>query len=144
MRTPRITLTVVYGHLPKKEYVFEEPTRCIVGRSEDCDIPVPADGLHADISRRHCCLEMEPPTIRVRDLGSRNGTWINGHKIGQRPRHQLPQEVDLRDFVTHALQDGDELQVGTTIFRGICLARPAETDPCSVARVVPLLPAPSR
>jgi hypothetical protein len=28
--------------------------------------------------------------------------------------------------------------------RGICLARPAETDPCSAARVVPLLPAPAR
>jgi pSer/pThr/pTyr-binding forkhead associated (FHA) protein len=78
---------------------------------------VPADGLHADISRRHCCLEVDPPTIRVRDLGSRNGTWINGQKIGQRPCHQLPQEADLHAFAAHELQDGDELQVGSTIFR---------------------------
>jgi pSer/pThr/pTyr-binding forkhead associated (FHA) protein len=117
MTTMRITLTVVHGALPQKEYVFEQSTRCSIGRSEDCDIPVPADGLHADISRRHCCLEVEPPTIRVRDLGSRNGTWINGHKIGQRARHQLPQEADLRHFATHELQDGDELQVGSTILR---------------------------
>jgi pSer/pThr/pTyr-binding forkhead associated (FHA) protein len=117
MPTTRITLTVVLGNLPQKEYIFEQPTRCNIGRSEVCDIPVPADGFHADISRRHCCLEVDPPTIRVRDLGSRNGTWINGQKIGQRPSHQLPQEADLRDFATHELQDGDELRVGSIIFR---------------------------
>jgi pSer/pThr/pTyr-binding forkhead associated (FHA) protein len=117
MPTTQITLTVVQGHLPQKEYVFAQPTRCVVGRSEDCDIPVPAEGLHAYISRRHCCLEVDPPTIRVRDLGSRNDTWINGQNIGQRHRPQLPQEAELGDFATHELQDGDELRVGSLIFR---------------------------
>src|SRR5262245_14472573 len=101
MPTTQITLTVVHGDLPKEEYVFEGPTRCTVGRAEDCDIQVPADWLHAVISRRHCCLEVEPPTIRVRDLGSRNGTWINGQNIGQRPTHHLPLEADPRDFASH-------------------------------------------
>ena len=85
MPTARITLTVVHGDLPEKEYVFEEPTRCIIGRAEDCDIQVPANYQHAVVSRHHCCLEMEPPAIRVHDLGSRNGTYVNGGNIGQHP-----------------------------------------------------------
>jgi pSer/pThr/pTyr-binding forkhead associated (FHA) protein len=132
MPATRITVTVVCGNLSQKEYLFERPTQCSIGRSEACDIPVPADGLHADISRRHCCLEVDPPAIRVRDLGSRNGTWVNGEKIGQRPRHQLPQETDWRDFASHDLQDGDELRVGSIIFRvGIVraeFAQPTRTD----------------
>jgi pSer/pThr/pTyr-binding forkhead associated (FHA) protein len=102
MPTTKITLTVVHGDLPKKEYVFAEPTRCIVGRADDCDIHAPTDRLYADISRHHGCLEVEPPAIRVRDLGSRNRMWINGHRIGQRLRQQLPKEADLRDFANRS------------------------------------------
>ena len=117
MPTARITLTVVLGDLPEKEYVLEEPTRCIIGRAEDCDIQVPADYQHAVVSRHHCCLEIEPPAVRVYDLGSRNGTYLNGGNIGQRPGHLSPEEVDLRDFLVHDLKDGDELGVGNTIFQ---------------------------
>jgi eukaryotic-like serine/threonine-protein kinase len=117
MQTARISLTVVRGELPEKEYVFEEPTRCTIGRAEDCDIQVPADYQQVVVSRHHCCLEMEPPAIRVRDLGSRNGTYVNGLSIGQRARHLSPEEADLREFTAHELKDGDELEVGNTIFR---------------------------
>jgi pSer/pThr/pTyr-binding forkhead associated (FHA) protein len=41
-------------------------------------------------------LEVEPPAIRVHDLGSRNGTYVNGGNIGQRPRHLSPEEVNSR------------------------------------------------
>ena len=124
MPTARITLTVVVGDLPEKEYVFEEAARCIIGRAEDCDIQVPADYQHAVVSRHHCCLEIEPPAVRVHDLGSRNGTYVNGGNIGRRPRHLAPDEVDLREFSVHDLKDGDELAVGNTIFRvGIVVSR---------------------
>ena len=117
MPTARITLTVVVGDLPEKEYVFEEAARCIIGRAEDCDIQVAANYECVVVSRHHCCLEIEPPAIRVYDLGSRNGTYVNGGKIGQRPRHLSPEEVDLREFSVHELKDGDELGVVNTVFR---------------------------
>ena len=124
MPTARITLTVVLGDLPEKEYVFEDSTRCIIGRAEDCDIQVPANYQHAVVSRHHCCLEIEPPAIRVHDLGSRNGTYVNSGNIGQRPRHLSPEEADLREFSVHELEDGDELRVGDIIFRvGIVVSR---------------------
>lgn len=117
MPSARITLTVVQGHLLEKEYVFENPTRCIIGRASDCDIQVPAHYRNVVVSRHHCCFEIEPPAIRVHDLGSRNGTYVNGGNIGQRPRHLSPEEVDLREFSVHELKDGDELGVGNTVFR---------------------------
>jgi eukaryotic-like serine/threonine-protein kinase len=124
MPSARITLTVVLGHLPKKKYLFERPTRCIIGRAPDCDIQLSANFQHAVVSRHHCCLEIEPPSIRVHDLGSRNGTYVNGGNIGQRSSHLSPEEVDLRDFSARELQDGDELQIGITVFRvGIEVSR---------------------
>ena len=83
-----IVLTVTEGSLAKTRYVFEEPAHCVVGRAPDCDIQVPADFVHADVSRHHCLLAIDPPAVRVRDLGSLNGTYVNGESIGQRPSAQ--------------------------------------------------------
>jgi len=111
-----VTLTVTRGSLPEHEYVFEEPTRCVIGRAADCDIQVPMDYEHADVSRHHCLLDIDPPSIRVRDQGSRNGTFVNGDKIGQRPRNLPPEEADGAVCAVQELKDGDELRVGGVVF----------------------------
>src|SRR5262245_57603572 len=103
----RVTLTVLLGSHREGEYVFEEPAVCTVGRAPDCDIPLPANLLHADVSRRHCGFEIDPPAVRVRDLGSFNGTYVNGERIGQRPRDLAPEEVDPTAFPERELHDGD-------------------------------------
>jgi pSer/pThr/pTyr-binding forkhead associated (FHA) protein len=124
MQTARITLTVVQGNLPQKTYVFTDPSRCIIGRARDCDIQMPADSGAGMVSRHHCCLEIHPPAIQVRDLGSRNGTYVNGQDVGHRPEYVLPEEADLSQFEAHELRDGDELEVGTAIFRvGIAVSQ---------------------
>jgi len=43
----------------------------------------PAGLIVADehISRLHCRFEKGPEGVHVKDLGSRNGTWLGGHKI---------------------------------------------------------------
>ena len=122
----RITFTITEGTLKGKEYVFEEHTRCVVGRAEDCDIRLPRDCGFADISRHHCVLDVDPPTIRVRDLGSRNGTYVNGEPIGQRPRHQPAEEVDGTEFAARELRNGDEVRVGSTVCR-VGIAVPCDT-----------------
>jgi pSer/pThr/pTyr-binding forkhead associated (FHA) protein len=124
VRSAKITLTVVRGDRPEKKYVFKRPTRCIIGRAPDCDIQLSAHFQHAVVSRHHCCLEIEPPSIRVHDLGSRNGTYVNGGNIGQRSSHLSPEEVDLRAFAARELKNGDQLEVGNTVFRvGIEVSR---------------------
>src|SRR5262249_45766488 len=48
--------------------------RLVVGRHRDCDVPLP----FSTVSSRHCELELVDGYWHVRDLGSTNGTSING------------------------------------------------------------------
>lgn len=52
-------------------------TVTVIGRREDCDLCIPL----MIVSRKHCQLNIEEDTLNVRDLGSRNGTFINGRQI---------------------------------------------------------------
>jgi pSer/pThr/pTyr-binding forkhead associated (FHA) protein len=109
-----VILTVTEGNLERTRYVFEEPVECVVGRAVDCEIQVPADLVHADISRHHCLLAIDPPAVRVRDLGSLNGTYVNGESIGQRSSAQAGAETELGE---RELRDGDVVQIGHTVLR---------------------------
>jgi pSer/pThr/pTyr-binding forkhead associated (FHA) protein len=63
----------------------------LLGRAKDCHPNIPDDEKHRRISRSHCLLEINPPDIRIRDFGSKNGTFVNGKKIGQREAHHTPE-----------------------------------------------------
>jgi pSer/pThr/pTyr-binding forkhead associated (FHA) protein len=67
----------------------------LIGRREDCDFRIPL----GDISRKHCRLVVEGDVLRVQDLGSSNGTFVNGKRV--------------QDAVLSA---GDTLQVGPITF----------------------------
>ena len=112
----QIILTIVQGSSEGEEFVFEEKTECVVGRA-DCDIYLPRSSGHLDVSRRHCLFEIDPPLVRVRDLGSLHGTFVNGEKIGQRSSMYRPASIDRRDFPAHELKDGDEVQIGESVIR---------------------------
>ncbi|HPA18864.1 MAG TPA: FHA domain-containing protein [Verrucomicrobiae bacterium] len=45
-----------------------------IGRMPDCNILL----NHPTISRYHCRIDVSPEGARVKDLGSVNGTWVNG------------------------------------------------------------------
>jgi pSer/pThr/pTyr-binding forkhead associated (FHA) protein len=45
-----------------------------VGRMPECGIVLD----HPTVSRRHCRIDVSPEGVRVTDVGSINGTWING------------------------------------------------------------------
>jgi len=66
----------------------------IVGRERDCHLRLKSEL----VSRHHCVFRQDEFTVRVRDLGSRNGTIINGSKI----RGEV------------ILGDGDSLLIGDT------------------------------
>jgi pSer/pThr/pTyr-binding forkhead associated (FHA) protein len=83
-----------------RSYRYTAARTCIVGRADDCDPQFTRDPL---ISRRHCRLDIHPPEISVRDLGSSNGTFVNGRAIGP------PDAVEL--------VDGDEIRVGHVVIR---------------------------
>jgi pSer/pThr/pTyr-binding forkhead associated (FHA) protein len=51
----------------------------IVGRRHDCDLCVPL----MVVSRRHCRLSQNNESLKVRDLESRGGTFLNGKRISE-------------------------------------------------------------
>lgn len=118
----KITLTITEGNLKGQEFTFESRTTCIIGRAKDCYPKIPDDDKHRTISRYHCLLDINPPDIRVRDFGSKNGTFVNGEKIGQREAHQTPEQAANIQFPEFDLQGGDEFKLSDTSFRvGIAL-----------------------
>ena len=50
-----------------------------LGRASQCDIVVATDG----VSRQHCILHVERGVVRVRECGSKNGTWVLGERVGE-------------------------------------------------------------
>ncbi len=121
---PNVTLIVTRGPLAGQKYVFTEATAQTIGRSRDCTICLPLETEHLDISRHHCQVEIAPPAILVRDLGSLNGTYVNGRKIGQRTRHEVSPSAGGKVPPAVMLTDGDELQLGEhTAFR-VCVFPP--------------------
>ena len=69
----------------------------VVGRSPSSDIVID----EPYVSATHARFTIQGPALVLEDLGSTNGTMVNGHAIDQ--------PVTLRD--------GDEVQVGDTVMR---------------------------
>ena len=127
----KITLSVVRGTLKGKSFEFDERTTCIIGRGEGCGLRVPNDTEHKVISRHHCLLDINPPVVRIRDFGSRNGTWVNGKKIGQRSKELLDGDSTPSMFPEHDLADGDEIRLSNTVFR-VSIFAPVLCASCGV------------
>jgi len=51
----------------------------LIGRSHDCDLCVPL----LVVSRQHCELSQNAESLKVRDLNSRFGTFVNGKRINE-------------------------------------------------------------
>ena len=70
--------------------------RALLGRDEQsCDLWV-AD---ASVSRRHAEVYLEGGNAFIRDLGSSNGTWVNGQALGPHPVALVPGQIV---YVGHA------------------------------------------
>ncbi|HMF11169.1 MAG TPA: FHA domain-containing protein [Gemmataceae bacterium] len=90
-----VKLLVVHGRPQGKSFLFP-PGEFLFGRGSECHIQPNSDW----VSRQHCLLRVGPEAVSVRDLGSRNGTLVNGERVvDERPLHH-----------------GDQLQVGPLVF----------------------------
>lgn len=75
-KLPLNVVIAARGRRPEKT-VWELGSSLIVGRSSICDIAVE----DIEMSRQHFCLEREGGNVFISDLGSTNGTSVNGIRI---------------------------------------------------------------
>ena len=111
----KLTFTIVQGSEQNKTFVFEAHDTLLLGRADDCHIRLASDDTR--VSRHHFLLEVNPPDACLRDLGSLNGTWVNGIKSGARNPGETPEEGARRQFPSVDLHDGDEIRAGNTVLR---------------------------
>jgi predicted component of type VI protein secretion system len=90
-----VILKVIEGAKNGAKVALKKP-EFIIGRSQTCHL---CAGSSA-ISRQHCAILRHENRVTIKDLGSRNGTLVNGEKIGG--------EVELAS--------GDEISVGPLKF----------------------------
>ncbi len=101
----KVLLIVVQGKpegktIPISSNVFR------IGRGEDCHLRPNSE----EVSRRHTEIVIEGSVVTVRDLGSRNGTRINGKLLSE----------------PHVLKSGELLQIGPLTFAVAIQGAPAE------------------
>ena len=136
---PTVTLTLVNGRSERSEHSFDERTTCLIGRGEDCSPRLPNDEDHRSVSRHHCMLDINPPDVRIRDFGSRNGTYVNDVKIGQRDPGQSAAEGRELRLKERDLQDGDVVRLGrsVSITVRVTVPQPAATVPEAMPTTLP-------
>jgi pSer/pThr/pTyr-binding forkhead associated (FHA) protein len=75
----RVILNVVEGPHAGRTFAFDEHDTFYVGRSVKAQFSLPKQDRY--FSRMHFLVEVNPPLVRVMDLGSRNGTYVNGTRV---------------------------------------------------------------
>jgi serine/threonine-protein kinase len=91
----RVTFHVVAGPQTGRDFTFDQHETFMIGRSEDAQFCLPHDRF---FSRHHCLVEVAPPQAFLRDLGSTNGTFVNGVRVE-----------------SSYLKSGDRIQGGETV-----------------------------
>lgn len=90
-----VNLNVIAGPQAGRTFSFDRHDTFIIGRSETAHFCLPSDPF---FSRHHCIIEIAPPQAFIRDLGSTNGTFVNGARVD-----------------SSYLKSGDRIQGGETI-----------------------------
>ena len=91
----QVNLKVLAGPYKDRVFAFTQHDTFLIGRTNDAHLCLPDDRF---FSRNHCLLEIDPPRCFLRDLGSTNGTFVNGQRVREA-------------FLNH----GDQIQGGESV-----------------------------
>src|SRR5689334_18735086 len=94
---PRFALRFISGKYQGGEFPLRMNREIIIGRSSDLDMVLVEDM----VSRRHAKISSTDAEVYIQDMGSTNGTFVNGEKIAGRA----------------LLHEGDRILVGTSIIK---------------------------
>ena len=101
-----VQMLIVHGR-PHGKYLRFPHGEFVFGRGPECHVRPNSPW----VSRQHCLVRIDKEGVHVRDLGSTNGTLVNGTRlVGERP-----------------MQPGDHLQVGPLVLQ-LVVNVPADED----------------
>ena len=77
----------------------------VIGRGSKCSLRVPS----SQVSRKHCSITFKDDVVYVTDLGSSNGTWLNGVKLPMNQAFEVGPKMKLAlgpvNFVIFVVKD---------------------------------------
>jgi hypothetical protein len=101
MDTVLWTLRFISGKYQGGEFPLRPNREIVIGRSSDLDMVLVEDM----VSRKHAKILTDDKGVTIQDLGSTNGTFVNGEKI---------RKVELKD--------GDRILIGTSIIKLVAVS----------------------
>jgi pSer/pThr/pTyr-binding forkhead associated (FHA) protein len=110
---PSVTLTVVEGPHAGQELSCTDRILITIGRSPECNFPLRGGLVDLVVSRRHCLIDVSPDGVELRDLESRNGTYLNGERLG----FPLNSQPDSSTVFKRRLNDGDQITIGSSVLQ---------------------------
>lgn len=107
-------LRFISGKYQGGEFPLRMNREIVIGRSNDLDMVLVEDM----VSRRHAKISSTDSEIYIQDLGSTNGTFVNGEKVAGRAQ----------------LHEGDRILVGTSIIKVVGMEGAADQQSEAEAR----------
>ncbi len=99
MARQEMPMLIIYeGELEGQRWIIDQD-RVTIGRGSDCDIVL----SKRQVSRYHAQIDRDDGGYLLRDLESKNGTYVNGREVRDRPCR---------------LKDGDEIQIALCVKMG--------------------------
>lgn len=100
----KTVLVMIKSDGERREFPLSGAT-VVIGRRPDCTLRIPT----SDVSRKHCQIALNNGSIKLKDLGSSNGTFVNEKRV-----------------LEVVLKPGDRLRVGPVLFVVQIDGQPAE------------------
>src|SRR5687767_14430134 len=101
---PQFALRFISGKYQGGEFPLRMEREIVIGRSSDLDMVLVEDM----VSRKHAKISTLGNQIVIQDMGSTNGTFVNGEKIKK-----------------SRLKEGDRILIGTSIIKLVAMDGPA-------------------
>jgi pSer/pThr/pTyr-binding forkhead associated (FHA) protein len=108
------TLRFISGKYQGGEFPLRPNREIVIGRSSDLDMVLVEDM----VSRKHAKIVTDGKAVSIQDLGSTNGTFVNGEKI---------RNVQLKD--------GDRILVGTSIIKLVAGSAESRAPAASLSEI---------